>query len=416
MVQTDTARSLIVLGNGFDRKCGLPLSFQSFFENINKNDVHDDIKKLCTFFEGKVTKLPGFSANPGYRNQRLSFSEYIWFKLHKDSPIEKPELENGLDSLDSFFSELKSLGFWTSCFIIFCSNSEYWYNVEKFISDFFTKESLSYGGRKSLSVDPEETRFSAIDKYIKDLKQTDTISTFRSSNEENDLITKKLSFLLLNVFDYDSDIDLSEFLLDQLKTFERLFDSYLTNQMSDRSHYYIPESGGKLEELADGEPYNLLNFNYTRVESKNMNIRRNIHSTLQHGPIIGIDSDKVFADTRVYKFTKIYRIMRLTMGQDDSELVPDTINKLIFYGHSLAQADYSYFQSIFDECDIYQSNVILVFYYSTYDGCDEEQATRTMFDRVSQLLDNYGKTIPNHGKNPLSKMLLENRIRIKKLA
>lgn len=413
MEQINEVRSLIVLGNGFDKKCGLPSSFQNFFKSIDKDTVHEGIENLYTFFESEVTKLPGFSANPGYRDQRLNFSEYIWFELHKDSSVERPELENGLDSLDSFLSELKSLGFWTGCFIIFCSNSKYWYNVEGFINDFFVKKSRSYGGKKSFSVDPEETRFSAIDKYIKDLKRVDTISTFRS-NEETDLITKKLAFLLLNVFDYDSDIDLSEFLLDQLKIFEGLFDSYLTNQMSDRL-YYKTETGDRLEELSDGEPYNLLNFNYTRVESKNMNIRRNIHSTLQHGPIIGIDSDKIFADARIYKFTKTYRIMKLAMEKNNSELIPSSIDKIIFYGHSLAQADYSYFQSIFDRCNIYQNNITLVFYYSTYDGCDEEQATRTTFDRVSQLLDNYGKTIPNHGKNLLSKMLLENRIKIRQL-
>lgn len=260
----------------------------------------------------------------------------------------------------------------------------------------------------------KNTRFIDIERYIKFLKKINRVGKFDFS-EKADVITKKMTLLLLGIFGYDPNTDLSEFLLEQLKIFEKLFDNYLTNQLRNGSYYYTPESNNLLEELSNGESYNLLNFNYTRVESTNMNIQRNVHSTLQNGPIIGIDSDKILADTRVYKFTKTYRIMRLAMGRDNSELIPNTIDKLIFYGHSLAHADYSYFQSIFDKCDIYHNNITLIFYYSTYEGCSEEQATRTTFDRVSQLLDNYGKTIPHHGKNLLSKMLLENRIMIKEV-
>ncbi|WP_334341495.1 AbiH family protein [Companilactobacillus sp. HBUAS56275] len=416
MKQINEIKSLIILGNGFDLRCGLPSRFWNFFEELNKSTVNEDFGKLRTFFKSDF-KLHGFSAYPGNRNQRINLSEYNWFEMRKydfpEDSEEKPEMENDQEFSDLFSLELRKLGFWTSYFVIFCSNSKNWYNIEESISTFFTEESDLYGKKNTYRSDSKETRFSAIDKYIKGLKKVSTIQRF-SANEETDLLTRKLALLLLSVFEYKPDTDLSEFLLNQLKIFENLFDSYLIKKSSSNV-FYKPETEEVLERLSDGNLYNLLNFNYTMVKSENTNIRRNIHSTLGNKPIIGIDADKVFADNRVYKFTKTYRIMRLAMRTDDSELIPQSINEIIFYGHSLAQADYSYFQSIFDKCNIYNNDIKLVFYYSTYDGCNEEQATRTMFNRVSQLLDNYGKTIPNHGKNLLSKMLLENRIRIKEL-
>lgn len=414
MKQANEVKSLIVLGNGFDLKCGLPSSFRQFFEDLNRGVPSHDLKVLKGLFKEEVVKLPIESKASPRGFEEASFDEYIGVKLNKSNFRETQWLELLQKSPNLVSPELKKLGFWTSCFIIFCTDSKYWYNIEVFISDFFTKKSYGIGQKNSItkmSIN-DETRFSAVNKYIKYLSSEDESSI--ADARQFDLITKKLAFLLVRIFEYDISVDLSEFLLNQLKIFESLLDNYLIGQSGSNS-YYKSETKTILEKLSGGKSYNQLNFNYTTVESKSMNIRRNIRSTLGHKPIIGIDADKVFADDRIYKFTKTYRIMRLAMNSDNSELVPQSITKIIFYGHSLAQADYSYFQSIFDKCDIYHNNVILEFYYSTYENCNEEQATRNMFDRVSQLLDNYGKTIPNQGKNLLSKMLLENRIRIKEL-
>lgn len=44
-----------------------------------------------------------------------------------------------------------------------------------------------------------------------------------------------------------------------------------------------------------------------------------------------------------------------------------------FYGHSLASSDYSYFQAIFDEIDLYKSNVRLIFLYRPWIKDDGER-------------------------------------------
>ena len=77
-----------------------------------------------------------------------------------------------------------------------------------------------------------------------------------------------------------------------------------------------------------------------------------------------------------------------------------------FYGHSLNEADYSYFQSIFDYYNLYgNARVALVFYYSK--GFEQT-------DSIYRLINTYGTTLPNkaQGKNLMHKLLLENRLKI----
>lgn len=95
-----------------------------------------------------------------------------------------------------------------------------------------------------------------------------------------------------------------------------------------------------------------------------------------------------------------------------------------FFGHSLGDADYSYFQAIFDEVDLYESNTHLIFYYNANRSNDEkkgaaekkeDKAQQEMFEKVNRLITTYGRTLDNedHGKNLLHKLLLEGRLTIK---
>ena len=84
-----------------------------------------------------------------------------------------------------------------------------------------------------------------------------------------------------------------------------------------------------------------------------------------------------------------------------------------FYGHSLASADYSYFQSIFDLVNLYSSHVRLLFFYSDYSVTAREET----YQRVLNLLSAYGETMDNedHGKNLVHKLILEGRLSIVRL-
>ena len=96
-------------------------------------------------------------------------------------------------------------------------------------------------------------------------------------------------------------------------------------------------------------------------------------------------------------------------SNDGTHILPAKNNQLIeikFYGHSLNEADYSYFQSIFDYYNLYENtNVSLIFYYSK--GFEQT-------DKVYQLINTYAKTLSNkdQGNNLTHKLLLENRLKI----
>lgn len=84
-----------------------------------------------------------------------------------------------------------------------------------------------------------------------------------------------------------------------------------------------------------------------------------------------------------------------------------------FYGHSLASADYSYFQSIFDMVSLYSSRVRLLFFYGDY----SVTARTETYQRVLNLLSAYGETMDNedHDKSLIHKLILKGRLSIVRL-
>lgn len=173
---------------------------------------------------------------------------------------------------------------------------------------------------------------------------------------------------------------------------------------------------------------NILSFNYTNlfdvlaVESPCA--YSNVHGKLcskqctdeckTSNVIFGIDDTLIQSqdsNTGLRLFSKTYR--KMTDTSAPLSILPPNNNKPIeikFYGHSLNEADYSYFQSIFDFYDLYaNNNVSLVFYYS--EGHEQN-------DAIYRLINSYGRTLANkdQGKNLMHKLLLENRLKIVELS
>ena len=96
-----------------------------------------------------------------------------------------------------------------------------------------------------------------------------------------------------------------------------------------------------------------------------------------------------------------------------------------FYGHSLGEADYAYFQAIFDSVSLYDSDVKLVFYYKPHvkpgedsvTSLSDQRAKNTMATRVAKLLAEYGNTLDNenHGRNLMHKLMIEGRLEVRLL-
>lgn len=173
----------------------------------------------------------------------------------------------------------------------------------------------------------------------------------------------------------------------------------------------------------------VLNFNYTspfKPEELGLGIvdDRNVHGFLgRTETIFGIDGKDVAEDDPALPFTKTYRLMSLEPYESETVKLCDSDTSYIkIFGHSLSRADYSYFQSIFDTVNLYGGNTKLVFMYKNYrnkqDRSVDEQAIREeLYSRISHLLIEYGNTLDNkdHGKNLMHKLLLEQRLLIKRL-
>lgn len=169
---------------------------------------------------------------------------------------------------------------------------------------------------------------------------------------------------------------------------------------------------------------NILSFNYTAIFDilgvESPCAYNNVHGKLcnkqcsedcvSSSVIFGIDDTLIQsreANSMLRLFSKTYRKMSDT--STPISILPENDGQPIeikFYGHSLSEADYSYFQSIFDFYNLYDNNnVSLLFYYSK--GYEQN-------DVIYRLINSYGKTLENkdRGKNLIHKLLLENRLKI----
>lgn len=183
----------------------------------------------------------------------------------------------------------------------------------------------------------------------------------------------------------------------------------------------------------DKNTYTVLNFNYTDYLSNEiikglLNIKNvlNIHGNFQE-PIFGIDNKSfdiipIFSDTEyiyedeiknkehIKNFVKAARVLHHGILKKFKLPAIDKLKSIYFFGHSLSEADYSYFQAIFDLYNIYSSEINLIFLYSDFKPTQRAEQNFA----VMKLLEEYGKSMDNKdkGKNLYYKLLIENRIKL----
>lgn len=392
-------KNLIVLGNGFDLHNGLKSDFGSFFE-YRKSELKNVQK-----FVDEVYKDLDYSTKSGEVGNFESLTSHTLFQLRDD--IDDWGYRNYLEytSIDE-----ENICFWDFYLLFVKMEKTDWNDIEGQLRKFFVRKNPELG----------KSRFENMQEYFNEIINIQRIGYLSDESKHRlyrsqiqsvlnyDHKTQALIFVAVNIFGFDGNSSLNKFLMDQLHKFEEYLRLYLNNQVQESSEY-IASTEKCIDWLKDGTECNILNFNYTTVPVSHNETERNIHGSLLNNPIIGIDANKILAEKPYFNFTKTFRIMNLANGSVQS-ILPGTPQKIIFYGHSLSEPDYSYFQSIFDYYDIYGSKIKLVFCYSEYPGHSKDTVAQEQYKRVGLLLDSYGRTIPNHGKNLLHKLLLENRI------
>ena len=378
---------LIVIGNGFDLQCGLR-------------------SKFGDFFQPRFEKIKGIS----------DYKRETWKQVI---------MESGLTVWD---------------FILEANLDSLWCDIEAVIERWVLSASFE---------DRTPSPFRKAVEHIKLNPFTDGVFVLvngRRKSEQDDE-----SFMLGNIARYAWTLrpeivtegynrdDFMRLLKHDLYRLERAFGEYLSSEVADNEGYAekcsclygLIERDGK----KSGEGYlsstSVLSFNYTEQISKCFDGGEegacvNIHGKLGGQIIFGIDGKDCMDNPDAVAFTKTFRLMQIGGSRTDklistanSANLRDATDVIKFYGHSLGKADYSYFQSIFDGVDLYESKTVLVFYYpySRADGAEtQNERWRTcLANSINNLLVDYGATMDNqdHGKNLLHKLLLEGRLIIR---
>lgn len=410
---------LLILGNGFDLHCGLKSSYKDFFgdEIIDATSEPFGLKQLQVGVDGfwENLLLEYYISNPkGYYNwcdiEEIIKNTLLSICFGKN--ISEANINDGLYSKAALHYTLKSRLF---------DNADL-DTIERFVFKCcvnFTSKIRAvpinyFIGQLLNDLKKLEKRFC---KYLK--------NQLVNPNNEKELNTNYI-VKAVNLLGKLTDFSTS--------TYNN------TNNIIHQEYREVEEKTGPnsarvcrkainvlSQEFNGLRATNILSFNYTalfdilNVESPcNYN---NVHGKLCNNIcgkhcdnstiIFGIDDNIIQSqgsNSELRLFSKTYRKMHL-LGNPSNILPPNTGNpiEIKFYGHSLSEADYSYFQSIFDYYDLYgNSNVSLIFYYSK--GYEQH-------DAIYKLISEYGKSLTNkeQGKNLIHKLLLENRLKIQEI-
>lgn len=380
---------LLIIGNGFDLECGLKSQF---------SDFATERTKLIRPVISREMKPP----------------KEFWGKLARDA---------GLTVWD----------------VILLPNSDSEWNgietaIERWVDPKTTEDDYLSDIEKDLS--------QCIDGSSSEIRNSLLSPNFIASATEQMRVAQYIAHVEGNDLFQDRK-PLRRFLLQELHRYEQAFADYLSHQVEHEvdyhDHAYKLYRTLSFDEFPGNDHFDcetsVLSFNYTNP----FHIPRNgddklhwtnIHGTLGKEIVFGIDGTSRLNKPDVVPFTKTYRLLALDNPDAGTVIrtraqssVPDGSTDLIkFYGHSLQEADYSYFQSIFDGVSLYDSHTRLIFYYKPWklsDGtfCPEQDAQQAMFRKVTKLMNKYSKTMvenPEHGKNLMHKLLLEGRLSIKR--
>lgn len=227
---------------------------------------------------------------------------------------------------------------------------------------------------------------------------------------------------------------LSSILMTELECMEHCFNCYLKDEVA-RKDGDSDNSDNLIRKLiehvvaADGMPddaVTVLNFNYTspyrwlKQQFEDADLA-NIHGTLDGESIFGIDGSGNLVNRDILSFTKTYRVLKSARGIPRGSIAYPSqrggdglkTSSIVFFGHSLSQADYSYFESIFSTVDLYNGHTSLVFLYSNYaKGVRESEVAK-----VLALLDYYGTSLGIAGRssNLSHKLMLEGRLVVREI-
>lgn len=416
---------IIVIGNGFDLANGLPTSYQSYFKyrHSKLNELYALDRKLDNIIKEYWEDEDIYQFDDGN------------FEKFRDEIVEIIEkMKND-----------KMLNFWDLHFYKLDLDNPDWNNVEdeiaKFVIDFpklLTGVKLASATGTAIEPSRAET------ELVSPLQINEKNKAKKNEAMKNEAKKKTINSILQifideNIEKYSNDLD--RFFISELNKFEKDFSEYmgLICQTVCKNKLYTNTYSSNIKKILANrinESSNccVLNFNYS-VINETFQVDKfsfdeiNVHGKYSEKIIFGIDSKVKQSKTEqsktekseinyydaYYRYTKTYRKIEANYMP---QKLPDKndLTQIIFYGHSLSDADYSYFQSLFDLYDIYNQTT-LIFLYSIFKGKTRKEIETDLHKNIVKLISTYGETMDNknHGKNLLHKLLLEGRLQLREI-
>lgn len=336
--------TILVLGNGFDLKCGLKSRYTDYFKWCEKSvngfqtlmnacdkilATRADIKEINTML--KKLKMP---------NSLTLWDLYFIFQ-HKG----RYEFTTYLDSEDV-----------------------YWRDVEEEMKKSFTE--YFWDRQISLSMSLEDDKYAGHEKIFALL--------FRI------VFKDKWSLINSSPFETQDDV-IYKILLSELNRFERRFSIYIQGQLNESGNYFENQQkiiDDLIEKTTNDQDYQVVTFNYTPIKSTKGGCL-NIHGTLNN-PIFGISYD-TNKNKNAKIFTKSYRRSELKLPLL-ADFIKKKSNNIIFYGVSFSDLDLDYYKNI---VNLFRYKKIY-YCYSDYGGTDRR-------DEFEDVVFNISKKITRNG-------------------
>lgn len=376
-VRREPWHQLVVIGNGFDLECDLPSGFGDFIK----------ARKDC-FAKAKGSGADG------------EFTETLWD------------------------------------FILAESSDANWCDVEGAIAEWVTPKDPRRESKTPLALENRGVPFGEALSVLEELSKYGNDPAYDDKKPAHNVARRVYERFQRERKPWTKE-RLLTLMRDDLRVLERDFSDYLRRAIEETPSYGEKSRALMHDLLGYGLPdrdsydikASILSFNYTspevihRVDGNPVNFV-NIHGKLGGEIVFGVDGTGHMADLDALPFTKTYRLMALDVSNVGSIVrggAPGmgigATNLIKFYGHSLGEADYSYFQAIFDTVSLYEGRTKLVFFTKPYGDKSEDEVRYEMMGKAIALLNAYGGTLDNkdHGKNLIHKLLIEGRLQIKVL-
>lgn len=418
---------LLVIGNGFDLQCGLKSGYKDFLISSLFNKAQGKLKneevieKWSTLLDNEK-----YMYNGDLNGDITSLNLWYILFLHKNllgemdwNFIEKQVLKEliEVENITNNFPNLNLIGK-ISLSLIINKNLLYTKDISQYSKASEIREYKIYHilatSILNRTIDEEYKEKQVYKEMIKKINEI-----------ENNRTTYTNKYTIKELMELSNTV--SEIILYELKEVEKDFKNYLSEEINIKNKEYIDKSFKLITKLiGNNKFFNILSFNYTTPwltednEEMNAYINMfsyiNIHGSLKSNIIFGIDEGIIEENSSEYKFTKVARILESQIEGNNyitpmSAILAPTIKRVVFYGHSLSEADYKYLRMILDKY-VDNDKVIFEFYYSVYPRTTNEEQSRILRDSIASLFGMYAKSEKGN-KDTFSNLLTNNRIRIK---